>query len=426
MRKVLIQFNFSNYKSFKDEVSLDMSATKITEHSSHIIEIGKEKLLKVAAIYGSNAAGKSNIYDAFKYMTYYVLRSFLFGGESDMNKSGEQEYIKVAPFIFDRTSKASPTTFEVFFIDNEDPTGKSYQYGFSINSEEVLEEWLFYKAKTGREYRTVFYRKKGEPTDYSGIKKGSDNIEISLEKETLIVSLGAKLKIKELKLVRDWFLKNEIVDFGDPIENLMRSSTVPRYFVEDASVQESVVRYFNSFDESIRQFNVEVEGSSSEKEDVNLKIESLHKMNDSDELVGLTFADESSGTLKMFSLYQPIQSALENGSTLFIDELNARLHPLLVRNIILTFINPDINKKNAQLIFTTHDIWQLTNDLLRRDEIWFADKDEQGISQLYSLAEFIDEDGMKVRKDEAYAKNYLLGKYGAIPKLKPLNMFKED
>lgn len=109
----------------------------------------------------------------------------------------------------------------------------------------------------------------------------------------------------------------------------------------------------------------------------------------------------------------------------FIDELNARLHPLLVRNFVLTFLNPEINKNHAQLLFTTHDTWQLSNQLLRRDEIWFVKKDERGVSELYSLADFVDEEGARIRKDESYEKNYMVGKYGAIPMLKALDIFKD-
>ena len=109
----------------------------------------------------------------------------------------------------------------------------------------------------------------------------------------------------------------------------------------------------------------------------------------------------------------------------FVDELNSRLHPLLVRNFLIIFLDPSINKKHAQIIFTTHDSWTLSNNLLRRDEVWFTEKDNDGISSLYSLADIVDEDGQKIRKDENYEKNYLLGKYGAIPKLKSLKEVKD-
>ena len=128
----------------------------------------------------------------------------------------------------------------------------------------------------------------------------------------------------------------------------------------------------------------------------------------------------------MFSLYPELQEVLKNGGVFFVDELNARLHPLLVRNFILTFLNPEVNVNHAQLVFTTHDTWQLSNQLLRRDEIWFTEKDDMGLSSLYSLADCIDEDGSRIRKDESYEKNYLLGKYGAIPSLKTIDFFREE
>lgn len=426
---MLIQFNFSNYRSFKDEVNLDMEATRITEHPNHVAEVGKEKILKVAAIYGANASGKSNVFSAFDYMTEYVVNSFKFGGDSSIKQSKANEYRKVSPFLFDSKSKNEPSTFEVFFVDNSNDKYKVFQYGFSLNSEEVLEEWLYTKAKTSSSYKTIFYRKKGEETDYSGIKKNKDNIELALEKETLIVSLGAKLKIDILKTVREWFLKNEIVDFGNPGENFLRSRLLPYNFDNDREVQQKVVEYFSSFDESIKDFLIienDGESDEAEKEGTSVIIKTLHKMNDSDDMEALNLMEESSGTLKMFSLYPSIQSALELGSLLFIDEFNSRLHPLLVRSIIQLFENPKINKNNAQLIFTTHDVWQLSNDLLRRDEIWFSEKDENGASSLYSLVEFQDKDGEKIRKDESYGKNYVVGKYGAIPKLKAFDMFIGD
>ena len=148
-------------------------------------------------------------------------------------------------------------------------------------------------------------------------------------------------------------------------------------------------------------------------------------MIDSNDMAEIPLSMESAGTLKMFSLYPELQKVLERGSVFFIDELNARLHPLLVRNFVITFLNPEINKNHAQLIFTTHDTWQLSNQLLRRDEIWFVEKNSQQISTLYSLADFVDEDGSRIRKDESYEKNYLIGKYGAIPTLKNIHIIKE-
>ena len=148
-------------------------------------------------------------------------------------------------------------------------------------------------------------------------------------------------------------------------------------------------------------------------------------MIDSNQTTSIPLQHESAGTLKMFALYPMLEDVLSTGGVMFIDELNARLHPLLVRAFIITFLNPEINTKHAQLIFTSHDSWQLNGNMLRRDEIWFSEKNIDGVSNLYSLADFVDEDGVKIRKDENYEKNYLLGKYGAIPSLSNFDMFKE-
>ena len=424
---MLIQFTFKNFKSFRDEVSLDLSATKITEHEEHIVEIANDKLLRVAAIYGANASGKSNVYNAFEYMTYYVLESFKFGDEDGRRRKKEEDYQKVIPFLFDENSRNQETTFEVFYVDNAEQTGKIYQYGFSLKDSEVVEEWLYSKAKTARNtYRTIFYRKSGEELEMNGFGKNHvENIKSALNKESLIVSLGAKLRIAKLKKVRDWFLENEVVNFGDPAENYFRSRMLPHGFVTSKDIQKNVVEYFSSFDESIQDFSVEEipqeDGKETEK---NYQIDTFHKMADSDKTVSISLSQESNGTLKMFALYPSLKEVLEHGAVLFVDELNARLHPLLVRNIILTFLSPEINTKNAQLIFTTHDVWQFSNELLRRDEIWMVDKKQDGASDLYSLVEFKDEEGIKIRRDEVNAKKYMTGSYGAIPALKPMKMLR--
>mgnify|MGYP002920457251 FL=1 len=304
----------------------------------------------------------------------------------------------------------------------------AHNYGFCIDKEGVTEEWLNSKAKTARKYSTVFYRgTSDDELDLSGFPKSSrDNIQVALEKQVLIISLGAKLKVGKCKAIRDWFLANEFADFGDPFTNFFMSRRLPKGFVENKDVQQKVVEYFASFDEHIKDFRIEKVPHDGETKEDTYKINALHKMIDSDGMAEIPLGMESAGTLKMFALYPELQEVLEKGSVFFIDELNARLHPLLVRNFLLTFLNPEINSNHAQIVFTTHDTWQLSNQLLRRDEIWFVEKDEKGISTLYSLADFVDEDGSRIRKDESYEKNYLIGKYGAIPTLKSIDIFKED
>ena len=402
---------------------MDLSAAKMTEFSDRVVSEGNDKILPMAAIYGANASGKSNIYNAFEYMADYVVESFKYGDEEE-----KFEEYRPTPFLFGSVSNNAESSFEVYFTIPGDKAVKTYNYGFCVDRHGVTEEWLNSKAKTARKYTSIFYRSTEENTlDLSGLPKSSrDNIQVALEKQVLIVSLGAKLKVTKCKDIRDWFMANEFADFGDPFTNFFLSRRLPKGFVDDASVQKKVIEYFASFDEHIKDFEIEKLPHDADSKEETYKISSLHKKIDSDTFAAIPLSMESAGTLKMFALYPELQDVLEKGSVFFIDELNARLHPLLVRNFLLTFLNPEINTKHAQLIFTTHDTWQLSNQLLRRDEVWFTEKDEQGISKLYSLADFVDESGTRIRKDESYEKNYLIGKYGAIPTLKSIDIFKEE
>ena len=421
---MLVQFRFKNFKSFRDEAVLDLSAAKMTEFSERVVSIGGERLLRTAAIYGANASGKSNVYEAFFYMSLYVRNSFNYGDD----REGFAQYRPI-PFLFDSTSADEESLFEVYFMLPGDSREKMYHYGFCVNHDGVTEEWLNTKAKTARKYNPVFYRneKEGEKDlDLSGLtKSGRENVRAALDSRTLIVSLGAKLKVEVCKMVRDWFLVNEFSNFGNPRVNARLSQRVPNGFIEDKAVQQRVVAYFASFDSSIKDFRVERLPPDETVQGERYRIDSLHKKFDCDDIAAIPLGWESAGTLKMFALYPELQSVLAHGSVFVIDELNARLHPLLVRNFLLLFLNPKINVHNAQLIFTTHDTWQLSNRLLRRDEIWFTEKDARGVSTLYSLADIADEDGARVRKDVSYEKNYLLGKYGAIPALRDMNVLEE-
>ena len=227
---MLIQFNFKNYKSFREEATLDLSATKMTEFAERVVSIGSEKILPIAAIYGANASGKSNVYNAFEYMSDYVVDSFKYGDEEE-----KFEEFKPTPFLFDTISADAESSFEVYFTLADDKNEKTYNYGFCINREGVTEEWLNSKAKTARKYSTVFYRGNTEgELDLSGFPKSSrDNIRVALEKQVLIISLGAKLKIGKCKAIRDWFMANEFADFGDPFTNFFLSRRVPKCFVTD-------------------------------------------------------------------------------------------------------------------------------------------------------------------------------------------------
>ena len=251
---MLIQFNFKNFKSFREETTLDLSAARMTEFSDRVVTIGNEKILPVAAIYGANASGKSNIYSAFEYMSKYVVNSFKYGDEEE-----KFEEYRPTPFLFDSISSDAESSFEVYFTVTGDKAEKIYNYGFCVDREGITEEWLNVKAKTARKYSTVFYRNTVEnELDLSGFPKNSrNNIQVALEKQVLIVSLGAKLKISECKIIRDWFLINEFADFGDIFTNFYLSRRLPRRFVEDKEVQNRVIEYLSSFDEHIKDFKIE-------------------------------------------------------------------------------------------------------------------------------------------------------------------------
>jgi AAA15 family ATPase/GTPase len=425
--KVLLQFSFKNFKSFKDETTIDFTATKITEYSNHVVQVGNEKVLPIAAIYGANASGKSNVHEAFRYMSTYVVSSFAYGGDEHSAK-GKLDFYGPSPFHFDADSQNAESSFEVHFIDSEENGAKTYNYGFTVDEDGINEEWLNYKSKSSRgDYRRIFYRKKDNDLDLPGIEaKSHKNIKIALEKETLVVSLGAKLKISKLRFIRDWFISNEFADFGRPIEDYFLSEQLPEGFVESKEVQAKVVEFFAAFDPSIIGFEVETLEHSEDSKQRYVRIDAIHKMVGTEKTASIPLKMESAGTLKMFALYPILHSVLSNGSVLFVDELNARLHPLLVRTFVVTFLNPEINKHNAQLVFTSHDSWQLNSNLLRRDEVWFTEKTNEGVSTLYSLADFKEDDGAKIRKDENHEKNYLLGKYGAIPYLRYFDMFEGE
>lgn len=421
---MLIQFCFQNYRSFKEEAILDLTATRTTECTNHIVQIGNEKLLPTAAIYGANASGKSNVIKAFRFMRKYVLNSLFYGDEETIDESAIQKPAR-DPFLFDEGSRQQESSFEVYFILEQNNL-RSYNYGFTLDESGVVEEWLNTKAKTAREYKSIFYRnRKEQELDLSGLPaKIQENIRVSLENETLIVSLGAKLRVEQCKLVRDWFQSVNFADFGNPFENVLLSSIVPDGFVENPAVQKKVADYLAAFDPTITGFEIEkVPHIDGEPEKIKLKV--LHRMIERLS-VSLPMEEESDGTQKMFALYRVLQRALDNGSLLVIDELNARLHPLLVRNFLITFLDPKNNPHHAQLIFTTHDTWLLANDLLRRDEIWFTDKGLNGATTLSSLVDFVDQGGDKIRKDENFEKNYLLGKYRAIPHLRRFDILQED
>ncbi|MDF2520572.1 MAG: transporter [Clostridia bacterium] len=416
---MLIQFNLKNYKSFKEEISLDMTATSIKEHSYNLIEDSSgNKYLKIAAIYGANASGKSNLIDAFGFMRYFVLRSLSLEDEDEKRNSNPT--IPISSFAFDTATKNKPSEFEVFLVHNN----VEYQYGFVLDQDKIYEEWLYSKKPKGKNYYTLFERL-GNKVECGEKMKAAEKFADGISDKTLFLTLTAKTKISVSKKVRDWFRNNMIIDFGDVVFESLISNRISPEIVNNELYKRKIEEFLVAADTGIQGIVVEkAEITDNSKED-SYEIFSQHKMKDGKELARMPFSLESSGTIKMFCLFDFLWEALNNGYVLFVDELNAKLHPLLVRYIINMFHDPDINRNNAQLIYTTHDTFTLTRDVFRRDEIWFAQKDDEGTSRLFSLIQYKLDDNSKIRNDASFDKDYIAGRYGAIPVLREFKLLEE-
>ena len=416
---MLLQFYFSNYRSFEGEGILDMRASGSNELSSHVRNNLNEKVLPVTAIYGANASGKSSVFEAFQFMALCVLESLSF---SDDNKKNPYK-LKVDSFKFSE-SREKPSEFEINYIDKKGKKELYYNYGFKIDNSGILEEYLASNTKTGvkrnEDYTYIFKRERNQKLYLdSSIEKFRENLEISLKEKTLLVSLGAKLNIDEFIRVRTWFINTEVINFSNSLYGALLENILPNNIIESEEVRKNLVSFINSFDDSIINIEVEKISAIDENDKDNYRVFTIHKSDKGTSTARISMNEESSGTKKMFSLYQTLLDVLEKGGVFFADELDIKLHPLLMRNILLTFTDKEKNPNNAQLIFTTHNTIYMDMDLLRRDEIWFVEKDN-GVSNLYSLDDITNEKGEKVRKDSNYEKHYLLGNYGAIPNLKNL------
>lgn len=406
---MLIQFNFKNFKGFKEETSLDMTAaTLLQEHPYNLITGKEESYIKVAAIYGANGSGKSSIVQAFDFMRKWVLTSF--------KKESEKKGIPVKRFAFDNTSRNKTAEFEVFFMHNSN----EYQYGFTVDNKKVHEEWLYKRDFRGKgKYKTLFERS-GDKIECSNLLKGAEALSEFVEESTLFLSMIASAKINYAKDVFHWFIATEVIDFGDIILELVMNKMLPAN-IEDENYLSGIRDFLKSVDINID--GIRVEKKKNFDDEYEYKIYSKHLSKDKKTPYEIPFTEESSGTQKMFALYTYIVNAMNNGDTLIVDELDAKLHPLLLRYIINMFHNEDINKNGAQLVYTTHDNYTLSREIFRRDQVWFVEKDENAVSELYPLSELKLDDNKKVRNDATYNKQYLLGRYGAVPILKGFDMW---
>lgn len=399
---MLCQFTVKNYKSIRDEVTFDMQAAAISEHKDRIIkDVDGELYLPVSTIYGPNGGGKSNVLAALHTLVAKILRP-LYATEDNEERVFFQKRIIVEPFAFSKC-KNEPTEFELFFRTDV----AEYRYILHVKRDVVVYESLD-RIKLETRRRSALFTRDENKIDLKGAfakLKVSDDLSRTL---TLLSYLGIAYKGNAVvKDVLDWFEYGvDFLNYGNPIQELRMAVSTSE------EVKQLMLDMIQEMDLDIVDFRVEV------KENDVIEVFTKHLVDDVE--TELNLSDESSGTKKLFGLLPFIAASLRYGTTLVIDELDAKIHPALLRHIIMMFNNMKINTHKAQLIFTSHDLSTMNNDVFRRDEIWFVAKGKAQNSQLYSLVEFKDAKGGSVRNDEKYDKRYLEGRYGADPYLQTI------
>jgi AAA15 family ATPase/GTPase len=418
---MLIEFTVGNFRSFKEPVTLSMVAAKIkarnpkvNENNTIIID-NKLTLLTSAAIYGANASGKSNLVRALAQMRRLVL--------SSSKESQADEPIDYHPFLLSTVTENKPSLFQVIFRLDD---GITYRYGFEVDDQRVNAEWLFYTPTT-KEAR-LFIRENNEVQLSRNFKEGK-GLEEKTRPNALFLSVAAQWNGTLSTKILKWFRMLAVISGLDDM--LYRDYTEKSF--ADGKLKEKIVELVKELDLGISDiFSEEIDKSQiilpksmpdeiktvvmNNMDDRQLKIKTVHTKWDAQgkPISSQVFElgkNESEGTQKLFYLAGPLLDSLQHHRILIIDEMEARLHPLMTRAIIQKFNSIESNPQRAQLIFTTHDTNLLSNKCFRRDQIWFIEKDRQGSSHLYSLAE------IKVRNDASFEDDYIEGRYGAIPYL---------
>ncbi len=410
---MLLMFKVRNYTSFKEESILDMRATSYVQHPSHVIHVDDRlSLLKTTALYGANASGKSNLISAMFFFEQYIFSQFI-------NKNGNEDFeteeagikMKLEPFsLSDSVNEASE--FDIIFLHH----GKQIQYGFECTSKEVLNEWLFINDKKaferngtelsfGSKYQKMLGAYKKLPAERLYIAV----LEYFLDEEAKEEVLGDFISF----FSKEYNVYSEIL-FESTVKGLAGMIGLSRKLVRNQSYRKKVEQYLRLIDVGIKRLDVQTETIFDERTGKKKRekvVRTVHDIYDKDgNPVGeklFSLRQESTGTLRFLAYIQNIIEMISNGGVFIVDEMSARLHPLLTKLIVDIFCSEQNEK--AQLIFTTHDISLLNKDQFRRDEVVFVDKNERGESSLYALSD------LKVREDATFSKDYLQGKYGAIP-----------
>jgi AAA15 family ATPase/GTPase len=415
-RKMLIRFTAENYLSIKNATTLDLSASSIKElEESNVIHTPRENLLKCLAIYGANASGKSNL-----------LKALIFVRRLILNSAMDQECLDdVIPFLLDSTKENQPSKFELVLLINS----IRYRYYFEVDNQKVFKEQLYY-SKVNKEY-LCFDRTEQEIIVEDKFAEGK-GIEDKTRYNALFLSVVSQFNgttsmaitkwINEMKYVfetnksfpQNYSLKLfESPIYRDLIKKYLLRANLGFLDLETRNIE--IPEGFMALEPNIKKLFFADYESRNILMTTHMKYDSSG--NDVAPVYFDMFKSESLGTQKYFAMSGLIIDALLHGKTLIIDELDARLHPVLCQSIIELFNSKNNNVKGAQLIFVAHNTSFLSKNLLRRDQICLAEKDSFGNSSLTSLAK------KKVRSDEAYEKNYLAGEYRAIPLVEDFNLF---
>lgn len=434
---MLIEFAVGNYRSFREPVTLSMLATPLRDDpeldARNIFRAGKLSLLRSAAIYGANASGKSNLVRALMTMRSLVLNS--------ATKIQAGEKLPIERFRLDVSMRQKPAHFQIVFLLD----GKRYRYGFEADEERVHSEWLYHAEQR----ETRLFIREGQEFDVSTAfkREAPASVQEKTRSNALFISVLTQFNSSIANQILDWFRSqlngiaslNDIVTYTMPetvkrfeSDMAFRHRAVSMIQVADVGIVDlnakNVPPNLDELPEEWRDMFSDMIKKAVQKEGLEEftmpRVETRHPLFENDEQVGEeTFEmtkNESEGTQKFFALLGPVLDALDGGQVLVIDELEARLHPLLTREVVRLFNTPETNPHNAQLIFATHDAGLLGECLLRRDQVWFTQKNRYGATELYSLAE------MKERKDASYLKYYLAGRYGGIPLLGGLRPYIEQ
>lgn len=426
---MLIEFSVGNFRSFHKQQTVSMVAAKLKAKDksldkSNVIQIpNNPSLLASAAIYGANASGKSNLILALRFM-----RSFVLNSTKETRAKGA---IEVEGFRLSTEMAGEPSFFEIVFVES----GDRYRYGFEVTTEQVETEWL-YVVPTTREAR-LFERERDNIVIGPRFREGREIVGHT-RPNALFLSVAAQLNGPiALKLV-NWFrelgIASGLSDRG--MQQFTLSKLIKGEYVTE------ITQLVRDLDLGIGDLKVETgphpiptipDDAPAKYREVFSALTALLDEQNAERVTvrtshmgfdaagqpaGEVLLDmeehESEGTRKLFSMSGPLIKALKRGEVLIVDELDARLHPLLTKKIVKLFNSKESNPFGAQLIFTTQDTNLLDNTLFRRDQVWFVEKDQQGSSHLYSLAEF------RVRSDKSFERGYIQGRFGAIPYLSNL------